>query len=122
MNRSFFVAAIVAATSIFVSTPSSQAEELGKEDSCRYQGLVMAAVQQARLDRVKQDEVEATILASAPEWPEQFSNAIAQLVPHVYAMKRKDLRQNELGPILEAQCLSSWDQIQAMKDGLSAGN
>ncbi|MGR3620993.1 hypothetical protein [Pseudophaeobacter sp.] len=91
-----------------------------KEDSCRYQGQVMAAVQTARLDRVKQEEVEQSILDSAPDWPEQYSKAIPQLAAHVYAMKRRDLKATEFGPLLEQQCLENWDQIQEMQQQLTS--
>lgn len=80
----------------------------------------MAAVQQARLDRVAQDKVEDTILSSEPEWPEQYSKAIPQLAAHVYSMKRKDLRKNDLGATFEQQCLQNWDQIQAMQKQLQS--
>lgn len=79
----------------------------------------MAAVQQARLDRVAEDQAEATILASEPDWPENFSKAIPQLVAHVYQMKRRDLKDNALGELFETQCLDNWEQIQAMTQGLT---
>lgn len=93
---------------------------LGKEDSCNYQGQVMAAVQQARLDRVSEEDVQETLLAANPDWPAQFSNAIPQLAAHVYTIKRRDLRKNDLGEIFEAQCLASWDQIQAITKSQNA--
>lgn len=89
-----------------------------KEDSCRYQGMVMAAVQNARLKRVKEDKAEAKILAAEPEWPAQYSNAIPQLVKHVYAQKRSDLRGVDLGAAFEQQCLQNWDQIQQLQQDL----
>lgn len=91
-----------------------------KEESCRYQGQVMAAVQAARLDRVKQANAEQVILDSNPEWPAQYSKAIPQLVSHIYAMKRRDLKATEFGPLLEQQCLENWDQIQQMQQQLKS--
>lgn len=99
-----------------VSTPAAAQDS--KEDSCRFQGLVMAAVQDARLKRVKEDNAEAKILASDPEWPEQYSKAIPQLVKHVYAQKRSDLRGVDLGAAFEEQCLANWDQIQQLQQDL----
>ena len=113
MFRHFF------ALMLFVSATPLLAEELSKEESCRYQGLVMSAVQQARLDRVKKADVEQVIRASNPPWPDEVSNAIPPLVNHVYAMKRRDVRRNDLGPMLEQQCVENWDQIQAMKNSLN---
>ncbi|MDE4274316.1 hypothetical protein PXK58_08320 [Phaeobacter gallaeciensis] len=109
------VAAILAA---LLAAPSYAAES--KEESCKFQGQVMAAVQQARMDRVRQEKVEQTILADNPEWPEQYSKAIPQLTAHVYSMKRRDLRKVDLGATFEEQCLENWDQIQAMKKQLQS--
>ena len=117
MIRKILVAATLAAP--LLATPAFSAAELGKEESCKYQGQVMAAVQQARLDRVAEDKVEETIRASDPEWPENFSNAIPQLTQHVYQMKRRDLKNVDLGDVFETQCVQNWDQIQEMKKNLS---
>lgn len=106
MIRTALAAALLAA-------PAYASEN--KEESCMYQGQVMAAVQQARLDRVKEADVEQAILDSSPEWPENYSKAIPQLTSHVYAMKRRDLKNVELGPLFEEQCLQNWDRIQAMQ-------
>ena len=103
---------------VLLAPPAYAADN--KEDSCKYQGQVMAAVQAARLDRVKQADVEQHILDSEPDWPEQYSKAIPQLTTHIYAMKRRDLKATEFGPLLEQQCLENWDQIQAMKQQLKS--
>jgi len=91
-----------------------------KEESCKFQGQVMAAVQQARLDRVKQEDVEQVILDSEHDWPEAYSNAIPQLASHVYSMTRRDLKNIDLGAVFEQQCLQNWDQIQAMQKQLKS--
>ncbi|EAQ45690.1 hypothetical protein MED193_08553 [Roseobacter sp. MED193] len=103
---------------VLLASPAYAADN--KEDSCKYQGQVMAAVQAARLDRVSKADVEQSILDSAPEWPEQYSKAIPQLAEHIYAMKRRDLKATEFGPLLEQQCLENWDQIQEMKRQLKS--
>ena len=41
---------------------TSASAQDSKQDSCKYQGQVMAAVQQARLDRVREADVEQHIL------------------------------------------------------------
>ena len=116
MIRKILAAAFVVAP--LSATPSLSADALGKEESCKYQGQVMAAVQQARLDKVPLDQVGETITAAAPEWPENFSAAIPQLAQHVYQMKRRDLKDHDLGAVFEAQCIENWDQIQSMKNDL----
>ncbi|MBQ4826266.1 hypothetical protein J4729_17155 [Leisingera sp. HS039] len=108
----------IALAAALLAAPAYASET--KEQSCKYQGQVMAAVQQARLDRVKQEEVEQVILDREPEWPEAFSNAIPQLAQHVYAMKRRDLKDADLGALFEEQCLQNWDQIQAMQKQLKS--
>lgn len=99
--------------------PALAAEELSKEMECRYQGQVAAAVAQARLDRVRKNEVAAHIAATNPAWPARFNKAIPYLVDHFYSLKRRDLRNNDMGALMEAQCLANWDQVQEMKKDLT---
>lgn len=84
-----------------------------KEEACRQQGDLVGAIQQARLDRVRQAEVVPTLVAANPEW-EKLSEAMPQMVEFVYGLKRRDLRKVALGPVTEAQCLQNWDQLQAL--------
>ncbi len=112
------ISTVAALLAVFLVAPVQASEN--KKESCKYQGQVMAAVQAARLDRVSQENVEEVILATDPVWPEQYSKAIPQLAAHVYAMKRRDLRNTDLGAIFEQQCLENWDQIQAMTKQLKS--
>lgn len=120
MPRIFSAALHLSAAAVLTLSPLSASAQDSKEDSCRYQGEVMAAVQEARMKRVKEEKVETRILESEPGWPEQYSKAIPQLVTHVYAMKRSDLRNVDLGAVFEEQCLSNWDQIQKLQKDLQA--
>ncbi|MFD3189047.1 hypothetical protein ACFMPD_02075 [Sedimentitalea sp. HM32M-2] len=106
---------LVLVTCLF-ATPVLAAES--KEKSCGYQGQVMSAVQKARLDKVKEADVAATIAASNPPWPANYSAAIPQLTQFVYSQKMRDLRKNDLGASLRAQCIENWDQIQKMQKNL----
>ena len=99
-----------------LAAPAYAAET--KEQSCKYQGQVMAAVQQARLDRVPQKNVEQVILDGEPAWPDAYSKAIPQLAAHVYDMKRRDLRNADLGAVFEQQCLENWDRVQEIQKQL----
>ncbi len=101
---------------VLMTTPVLAAES--KEESCGYQADVVRAIQQARLDRVKQADVASTIASSNPTWPANYSQAIPQLTSWVYDQKRKDLRKKDLGEILYQQCVDNWDQIQALKNDL----
>ncbi|WP_425505205.1 hypothetical protein [Tritonibacter litoralis] len=125
MTRVFSTAlrlTLAAALAVPLSTAPLMAQDSApadsKEDSCRYQGQVMAAVQMAHRRRVKEEKAEAHILAEDPEWPAQYSKAIPQLVKHVYAQKRSDLRGVDLGAVFEQQCLENWDQIQKLQQDL----
>ncbi|WP_300056080.1 hypothetical protein [uncultured Roseobacter sp.] len=77
-----------------------------KEVSCGYQADVVAAVRQARLDRVKERQVRETVLAGNPSWPEKFNNAIPLVTPWIYEMPRKDVRDNDLAAVWKEACLA----------------
>ena len=111
MLRAAFLALILA-------TPALA--EDSKEVSCGYQGAVASAIPKARLDKVKKEAVEATILGSNPPWPEAYNNAIPHLTEFVYSpnIKMRDLRKIDLGQTFEAQCLQNWDDIQRMKQNM----
>ena len=92
----------------------------GKEDVCKYQGAVMKAIQDARLEhRVKQADLEEYLLANEPSWPENYNVAIAQFAPIVYGARKRDLKKVDLGAQLEQQCLDNWDKIQEMQKSVS---
>jgi len=101
------------AAAFLLATPVL-ADEDGKEVACGYEAQVMAAVQTARLDRVKKQDVAAHIAASDPQWPESYNRAIPNLVEYVYQQKRRDLKKIDLGQVWLEQCLATWDQRQEM--------
>lgn len=98
---------------------AAHATEAAKEEVCKYQGAVIKAVQEARLDRVKEADLEAYLLDNDPSWPENYNIAISKFAPIVYAAKRRDLKQVDLGQEIEQQCLDNWDKIQEMQRSLS---
>ena len=81
------------------------AQELSKEESCGYQADVVAAIQQARKDRVKERDVAEAIAKTEPEWPERFSHAVPLIAPWVYEQKMKVIRREDLGATWLEQCL-----------------
>ncbi|MEO9648883.1 MAG: hypothetical protein ABJ360_22860 [Roseobacter sp.] len=99
MMRMIFVAAFA-----FCAGPAFSQTE--KEISCGYQADVVGAVQQARLDRVKERNVEKTLLAGDPSWPENFNAAIPLVAPWVYELPIKQVRNNDLGDVWSELCLS----------------
>lgn len=76
-----------------------------KVESCGYQAQVVAAIQQARLDRVPERDVPAHILAKSPAWPENYNDAIPLMTPWVYEQKRRTIRQEDLGAAWNELCL-----------------
>ena len=101
MNRTILAA--LAAMSMAVSGPAL-ADSI-KEDSCMHQAAVVAAVQQARLDRVEEREVPAAVKAKAT-WPESFNTAIPLVTPWVYEMKMRDVKKNDLSVAWKEMCLA----------------
>lgn len=76
-----------------------------KQQSCEYQAQVVGAIQQARLDRVKERDVQDHIVAQNPEWPDQYNNAIPLITPWVYQQKRLVLRNESLSEAWSELCL-----------------
>lgn len=93
--RLTLVAAVLAA-------PVSAADTLA--DSCRYQAQVVAAIQQARKDRVKERDVPEAIAATNPTWPENYNNAIPLITPWVYQQKMSDIRKADLAAAWSELC------------------
>ena len=81
--------------------------EDSKEVSCGYQAQVVAAIQQARLDRVKERDVPEAIAASNPTWPENYHAAIPLITPWVYEKKMRVVRQNDLSEAWKEVCLAN---------------
>ena len=100
MNKTILAA--LAAISMAVSGPALAASK--KEESCMHQAAVVAAVQQARLNRVKEREVPATVQAKAT-WPEDFNTAIPLVTPWVYEMKMRDVKKSDLSASWKEMCL-----------------
>ncbi|KIC47433.1 hypothetical protein RA28_07375 [Ruegeria sp. ANG-S4] len=92
--------AIVAA---LLATPVAAQDT--KEQSCQYQADVVAAIQQARLDRVKERDVVQAVADSGPTWPENYNAAIPLITPWVYEQKMRDVRNKDLGAAWLELCL-----------------
>lgn len=115
MTVSVFVRGMAAlAVGMTLALPVTAGE---KEDTCKLQGDIMGAVQQARLDRVGKGKVIDTVIAANPEWPAGVETAMPQVVDFVYSQKRKDLKNVDLGATAQTQCLESWDQIKELQGG-----
>jgi hypothetical protein len=80
--------------------------ETEKEISCRHQAEVVAAVRQARLDRVNERKVQARVLEGDPVWPEKYNAIIPIVTPWIYELSRKDVRDNDLAQVWNEGCLA----------------
>ena len=95
--------AFTCAVALFALPALAQEEE--KAESCGFQADVVAAVQQARLDRVAERKVADHILAQGPTWPEKYNNTIPLIAPWVYEQKRRVIRTEALAAAWNALCL-----------------
>ncbi|MHA6262462.1 hypothetical protein ACXYMO_04605 [Arenibacterium sp. CAU 1754] len=77
-----------------------------KEQSCGYQADVVAAIQKARLDRVKERDVPQAIAATNPTWPANYNAAIPLIAPWVYEKKMRVVRNNDLSDAWKELCLA----------------
>ncbi len=93
----------IALAAAILATPVAAAET--KEQSCDYQAQVVAAVQQARLDRVKERDVAKAVAATDPTWPENYNAAIPLIAPWVYEQKMSTVRKENLGQAWLELCL-----------------
>lgn len=87
----------------FLVPPAHAADS--KEVSCDYQAQVVAAVQQARKDKVQERDVPDHIAASSPTWPENYNAAIPLIAPWVYQQKMKTIRKDDLSAAWKELCL-----------------
>ncbi|WP_299885169.1 hypothetical protein [uncultured Ruegeria sp.] len=93
----------IAIAAAVLATPLAAAET--KEQSCQYQADVVAAVQQARLDRVKERDVPKAVSDTEPTWPESYNAAVPLITPWVYEQKMRDVRKKDLGAAWLELCL-----------------
>lgn len=92
------------AAALSVATPALA--EISKEEGCGYQAQVVAAIQKARLDRVREKHVKRTLLAETPPWPENYNATIPLITPWVYELKMSDVRNNDLSKIWLDACIA----------------
>lgn len=93
----------IAITAALLATPLAAQDT--KEQSCKYQSDVVAAIQKARLDRIKERDVAQVVADSSPTWPENYNAAIPLITPWVYEQKMRDVRKKDLGAAWLELCL-----------------
>lgn len=95
--------ALVFSLAAMTALPAFAAET--KEQSCEYQAQIVSAIQQARLDRVKERNVPKHIADTNPTWPENYNAAIPIMTPWVYEQKMRDVKNNDLGAAWKELCV-----------------
>lgn len=94
------------AVSVTLAATSGSAQT-EKELDCGYQADVAGAVQQARLDGVRERKIQSAIEDSNPAWPPRYSKAIPVFAAQVYAIKKRDLRKLNLRSEWLKTCLNN---------------
>jgi hypothetical protein len=89
------------------------------EEACALQGQMMGAVQLAYLDRVKQAKATEHVLAANPDWPAGAVDALPALVNYVYSLKRRQLKDVDLGAQTKTTCLENFEQIKKIQQTLT---
>ena len=82
-----------------------------KEEVCESMASVVKAIQQARLDRVKERDVQKTILSQPQPWPENYNNAIVHMIPWVYRQRMRDVRNKDLAAAWDEVCQANWQEL-----------
>lgn len=88
-----------------LALPMDAVAQDDKAEGCEYQSQVVAAIQAARLDRVRERDVARTIADAEPDWPENYNNAIPLIAPWVYEQPMKVIRKEDLGAAWLELCL-----------------
>lgn len=78
-----------------------------KEKECGYQADIVAAVRQARLDRVSERNVTNTVLAGEVSWPERYNVTIAIFAGEIYKLKMRELRKTDVAKQWRGACLAN---------------
>ncbi len=92
---------------VMTVTASSVSAASAKEKDCGYQADIVAAVQKARLDRVREKDVTEVVLAGEVTWPENYNAAIPIFAGEVYKLKMRDLRNSDQGAAWRKLCLAN---------------
>lgn len=88
-------------------TSTSALAQSDKEIDCGHQADVVAAVQKARLDGVREKNVRTSIEETNPAWPERYSNAIPVFAAQVYQIKKRDLKKVDLRAEWMGTCMNN---------------
>ncbi len=83
------------------------AHAVSKKKDCSYQAAVAKTVQNARMAGIPMDQVQDYIVKAKPSWPDQYNNAIPIFAAQIYQLKKKDLKNTDLGKEWMNTCMSN---------------
>ncbi len=89
-----------------MSAGAAAAQSADKKEYCGHQGDIVAAIAQAKLDRVREADANAHVVKNAT-WPEKYNVAIPLYVGEIYKLKRRDLKNNDMGAQWKQACLAN---------------
>ncbi|MGC3936445.1 hypothetical protein ACOTTU_01420 [Roseobacter sp. EG26] len=91
---------------VFLLTASPVLAQDDKEVLCGHQADIVAAIAQARLDRVSERKLPQALAENAT-WPANYNGMIPVLAPHMYGLKRKELRNTDWRSATFEQCMGA---------------
>lgn len=98
------------AVAVILGVGLAQAGPVGastqKQEFCTIQGDIVAALGQAKLDRVPEKKAAAHVTKTAT-WPEKYNAAIPIYVGEVYKLKRKVLRETDMAANWRDACMAN---------------
>lgn len=77
-----------------------------KREFCTIQGDIVAALSQAKLDRVPEKKAAAHVTKGAT-WPSKYNAAVPIYVGEVYKLKRKVLRETDMAANWRNACMEN---------------
>lgn len=103
MTRVFTLATVLA---LGVSAGHMAEASSEKQEYCGHQGDIVAALRQAKLDRVPERQAQAHVIASAT-WPAKYNAAVPIYVGEIYKINRRDLKTTDLGAQWTQTCMDN---------------
>ena len=97
----------VASSAVLALGMAAPAHAVSKKKDCSYQAAVVKTVQNARLAGIPMDQVQDYIVKAKPSWPDQYNNAIPLFAAQIYQLKKKDLKNADLGKEWMNTCMSN---------------
>ena len=76
-----------------------------KQKDCGFQGDVVAAVQAARVAKVKERDMVDHIAGTTPDWPEKYNAVVPLVTPWIFSLKMSEVKTADLSAAWNELCL-----------------